>query len=454
MKAPTISIYITSFNYEEYLERSIESALKQSFDSKKYEILVIDDCSTDNSKKIISKYLKQNKIRAIFNKRNLGLTKSINIAIKASKGEYVIRLDADDMLNKNALKKFHSQVANDKSVGIVYSDYYLIDKFDNIIKREKKINLQKSKMKILDSAPHGACSLIKKEFLIENGMYDESIDRQDGYDLWYKFLNKNKIKNINFPLFYYRQHGNSLSKNTRRLLKTRSRIIEKHISKKNYDINFALIPVRGREFDESCLSVEKIKKKPIIFWSIEAALKAKSIKKIILSTGDIDLIRLVKKKFRNKIYYHLRDKKFLYENTSYLDMIPSVVEKTTKIKPKNVIVLNIECPFRESFYIDKAIYSQIYYKSDRTVAVQAENSGQFYKYGKNGLEIISNNKYDSLRAEKKYVFTECGGIEVLNFKKLKKKKSMETTSHILMDKKSGFVIRDDFDLKIAQKLDS
>ena len=101
-------------------------------------------------------------------------------------------------------------------------------------------------------------------------------------------------------------------------------------------------------------------------------------------------------------------------------MIPSVVEKTTKIKPKNVIVLNIECPFRESFYIDKAIYSQIYYNSDRTVAVQAENSGQFYKYGKNGLEIISNNKYDSLRAEKKYVFTECGGIEVLNFKKLKK----------------------------------
>lgn len=452
MKAPIISIYITSFNYEKYLERSIESALKQNFDPKKYEILIIDDCSTDNSRKIISKYLKQNKVRAIFNKKNLGLTKSINIAIKASKGEYVIRLDADDMLSKNALKKFHSQVSNDKSVGIVYSDYYLIDRFDNIIKREKKINLQKSKMKILDTAPHGACSLIKKEFLIENGMYDESVDRQDGYDLWYKFLKKNKIKNINFPLFYYRQHRNSLSKNTRRLLKTRSKIIEKHINKKNYDINFALIPVRGRKFDESCLSIEKIKKKPIIFWSIETALKAKSIKKIILSTGDEDLIKLVKKRFKNKIFYHLRDEKFLYENTSYLDMIPSVVEKTTKIKPKNVIVLNIECPFRESFYIDKAIYSQIYYNSDRTVAVQAENSGQFYKYGKNGLEIISNNKYDSLRAEKKYVFTECGGIEVLNFKKLKKKLLMKTTSHILMDKKSGFVIRDDFDLKIAQKL--
>ena len=183
------------------------------------------------------------------------------------------------MLSKNALKKFHSQVSNDKSVGIVYSDYYLIDRFDNIIKREKKINLQKSKMKILDTAPHGACSLIKKEFLIENGMYDESVDRQDGYDLWYKFLKKNKIKNINFPLFYYRQHRNSLSKNTRRLLKTRSKIIEKHINKKNYDINFALIPVRGRKFDESCLSIEKIKKKPIIFWSIESALKAKVLKK-------------------------------------------------------------------------------------------------------------------------------------------------------------------------------
>ena len=86
MKAPIISIYITSFNYEEYLERSIQSALKQNFDPKKYEILVIDDCSTDNSRKIISKYLKQNKVRAIFNKKKSRFNKINKYSDKSLKG--------------------------------------------------------------------------------------------------------------------------------------------------------------------------------------------------------------------------------------------------------------------------------------------------------------------------------------------------------------------------------
>ena len=64
------------------------------------------------------------------------------------------------------------------------------------------------------------------------GRYDKTFFCQDGYDLWIKFIDKYKIKNINLPLFYYRQHTNSLSKNTNKILKTRSEIIHKKFKNK------------------------------------------------------------------------------------------------------------------------------------------------------------------------------------------------------------------------------
>ena len=130
--------------------------------TKKFEIIIIDDNSTDESKKIIKKFINKRNVRIIFNKKNIGLIKTINIAIKAAKGEYIIRLDSDDMLHKNALKELYKVAKKDKNIGIVYSDFFIVDNLDNILKREKKLNLTKSKIKVMDTAPHGACSLIKK----------------------------------------------------------------------------------------------------------------------------------------------------------------------------------------------------------------------------------------------------------------------------------------------------
>ena len=86
MHSPIISVYITNFNYESFIEKSIESAINQTFDKKKFEIIIIDDNSTDESKKIIKKFINKRNVRIIFNKKNIGLIKTINIAIKAAKG--------------------------------------------------------------------------------------------------------------------------------------------------------------------------------------------------------------------------------------------------------------------------------------------------------------------------------------------------------------------------------
>ena len=121
---PVISVYITNKNYGRYLENAIKSVINQTY--KKKELIVIDDASTDKSKKIIKKYEAKKLCRAIYNRKTKGLIRSSNIAIKASKGKFVIRLDADDYLDPNALSVLYNSIEKDSNIALVYSDYYLI----------------------------------------------------------------------------------------------------------------------------------------------------------------------------------------------------------------------------------------------------------------------------------------------------------------------------------------
>ena len=132
-----ISVYIPNYNYGEYLDKAIKSLLKQTF--KRFEIIIIDDGSTDRSSEVIKKYISQKnyKIRLIQHK-NKGLIKSSNIAIRASKGKFIMRLDADDYLKDTALEKFYKAINQDQEIAMVYSDFYIVDNDLKIIRREKK----------------------------------------------------------------------------------------------------------------------------------------------------------------------------------------------------------------------------------------------------------------------------------------------------------------------------
>ncbi len=98
---PKITVYITAYNYGRFVKKSIESVVNQT--EQDWELIVINDGSTDDTKKIISEYEKNKKIR-IINQENKGLNITNNIALRLSKGDYIMRLDADDYLDKNALE--------------------------------------------------------------------------------------------------------------------------------------------------------------------------------------------------------------------------------------------------------------------------------------------------------------------------------------------------------------
>lgn len=100
---PRVSVIMSVYNSEKYLEDSIKSILNQSF--KDFEFIIVNDCSNDNSLKIINKYKENDvRIRLINNSKKINLANSLNKCLKVAKGKYIARMDADDISIKNRLE--------------------------------------------------------------------------------------------------------------------------------------------------------------------------------------------------------------------------------------------------------------------------------------------------------------------------------------------------------------
>jgi glycosyltransferase involved in cell wall biosynthesis len=222
IKDPLVSIYITNHNYGKYIEKSIKSAVNQNY--KNIEIIIVDDCSNDDSKKIFNKFLNIKNVKLIFNSKKIGLVKSANKAIKRSKGKYFIRLDADDVFKKSAIEQLVEIVKKNKNISMLFSNFHFF--FEKTKKKKEFRYMNKKKYSLTDFSAHGACSLIKRSSFEKIGGYSELFDRQDGFYIWTAFLIKNyNIAHLNKSLFYYRIHDKNLSKNYVKILKVRKKII-------------------------------------------------------------------------------------------------------------------------------------------------------------------------------------------------------------------------------------
>lgn len=227
-KNPLVTIYITNYNYSKYIQQSIISAINQSY--KNLEIIIVDDCSSDSSIKKINNFKNIKNIKFILNSKRIGLIKSANKAIKISKGKYIIRLDGDDILKKDAVKILLKKIKSSKLLSMVFPNFDFLFEYQKKIKPFRYKN--KKNYNLLDFPAHGACSLINKSIFERLGGYSELFDRQDGFYLWTLFLlNSLKITHLNKSLFYYRIHGANLTKNSIKILKERKKIISYFIKK-------------------------------------------------------------------------------------------------------------------------------------------------------------------------------------------------------------------------------
>ena len=156
-----------------------------------------------------------------------------------SKGDFILRLDADDFLNKNAIKLMIDKIKDKENYGLIFCDYYYIDDKSKIISRFKYKH--KKTYNIMDTPALGACCLINKKNYMKIGGYNNLFDRQDGYYLWILMnLNNFKILHLRKPLFFYRKHGKNLSNDKLKILQTRIKIIHYFLYKKNAPQAFSL----------------------------------------------------------------------------------------------------------------------------------------------------------------------------------------------------------------------
>ena len=155
-KKPLVTVYVTNYNYGKYISYAVNSLLNQTY--KNLEILIFDDGSTDNSKDIIEKYQNVNNIKCFFQK-NKGLIKTNNIAISESKGKYIVRLDADDWLDNNAIEIMTNHLERNPEISLVFPDYYIVDENGALLNVYRRHDFKNVSLK--DQPAHGACTMFR-----------------------------------------------------------------------------------------------------------------------------------------------------------------------------------------------------------------------------------------------------------------------------------------------------
>ena len=323
-----------------------------------------------------------------------------------------------------------------------------------MIGQERRNNFEKD-VALFDQPAHGACTLIRKEFLIEVGGYSAEFDRQDGLDIWLKFIDRYKIKNINLPLFYYRKHEMSLSSNTEKLLETRSKIYKKHADEKNTKkINvLAVLSVRGKVISNDSQELSILGNKPVISWTIDNILGSDMIQELIISTSDNDIINFITAEYKDKVNIVKRDIVNALENTSHEKSLLQSLSKRRVKEYYAVLEITSDYPFRDSFYMEKAINVMRVHNVDKVIGVIPEDN-VVYKHRGSGLETIGNNIFDNkLRFEREYLYKNAGGISLSDKKYYENKtgkKEQMILGHIIISNEAATKVSSELELKIAK----
>ena len=238
-----IQIYVPSANYGRYLPEALQSVVKQTF--KLWHCFIIDENSSDDTSKVAEHFIEKfgaDKFTLVANKERLGLQKLSNWVFKNTNSPYVIRLDADDVWMPHLLEKLYFSLKTNENAAIAFGSFIYISDDNEILVEETSVNHLNRYDSGLD-APHGACTLIDRKKFLNEGLYFEDVDAQDGWDLWLKCFPKYEFISIDEPLFYYRQHAASLSRNSKRILTARRSLIRLNLNGVNQSKIRVFIPL-------------------------------------------------------------------------------------------------------------------------------------------------------------------------------------------------------------------
>lgn len=208
MNNSLVSVVIPTYNRANLLPNAINSVINQTF--KNWELIIVDDGSIDNTKDVISEFIKKDSRVKYFYQKNSGQPSAMNLGIKNSKGNYIAFLDDDDEWLPEKLEKQINKIKSDKLIGLVFTDAIILDGKTNVNKRSDIIKPSSGfvyKELLKTNFITATSVIIAKEIFEKIGLFDESfiikITQIQDYDMWLRIAKYYKIEYISEPLVKY-----------------------------------------------------------------------------------------------------------------------------------------------------------------------------------------------------------------------------------------------------------
>lgn len=200
-----VSIVMPIYNGEQYLRESIESIRNQTFQD--WELLLVNDCSTDRSLWIMEEYAKMDERICIYsNPKNLNLPNTLNVGFREASGKYLTWTSDDNLYMPDAIETMYYALESRSDVGLVYCDMYYIDESGRVT---GQISTGEEQLYFNDCV--GACFMYRAEVLKTVGEYDPDMFLVEDYDYWLRLSRQYRICHLPEIHYYYRRHTHSLT---------------------------------------------------------------------------------------------------------------------------------------------------------------------------------------------------------------------------------------------------
>ncbi|WP_107947377.1 glycosyltransferase [Lysinibacillus parviboronicapiens] len=263
-----ISVVIPAFNAGVYIEKAIQSILKQIIHV--HEIIIVDDGSVDQTCKVVQKIQKEEPKIVLHTQKNAGASTARNRGIHEATGDWILFLDADDECSENLVETYLAKINEVREdISVIYTAYYQIDEHSHVISpflSGKRLSGIEGFCDILIRNPIISPSgvLVKKSRLVEMSGFNTSIKCDEDVDLWVRLLDNNySIEYINKPLSFIRRHSNnttssmSTSHNAEKLIMDQYGLdyIKEKLYKRSYtmeknSLDFALFLIRYKQWKQ------------------------------------------------------------------------------------------------------------------------------------------------------------------------------------------------------------
>lgn len=226
MAKPKVSIIIPTYNRAHYIYEAVESVFAQTY--KNYEIIIIDDGSTDNTRETLKRY--GDRIQYFYQK-NMGPPAAMNAGVRRAKGEYYVILGDDDALMPDMLERQVGVLERDPDVAFVCGGVHFMDGNGQIYKTSRAGRDREKTFKSLlfDNFVWHLTAVVRRKVSEEMGHFDEKLATTHDYDLWIRIAIKYRFEYTDAPLARFRRHPGNYSKSLDLHLKDHLAILDKPV---------------------------------------------------------------------------------------------------------------------------------------------------------------------------------------------------------------------------------